>query len=385
MIKALGIWSLAAAVAVVSTVAAPAAHGFSAAAATCPRDTESNNWNPYDLSAAELAACDMTAYPMTSIEPLPGGGSDWIYETPSGPMGMLVPPANFDPATATADQLAEYGIPTEPAASDAVLHDAWSQMIAGMTHPAQPFNVMIGLNAKQFNRNPLNYVQDGPWALSPRGGWVGYTDDETSGYFHYAWSAWIEPSPLNGRCGLDAGAAAFWTGLGGTGGSSDLGQAGTELGFGSGGPDDAFWYETNSGTTMYPHGAHATQGSEFSVDVSYNTSTDEYNYYFYNAATGSYGTYHGPTSSYVGDTTDFMAERLYEQDFTNFGEMEWEFAESAVQEYPLDHYPYTNWQLTSDGYSDGRKLATANDTGTGSTPTGVSGDGPFYIGMNSCN
>ena len=72
MRKALGIWSLASAVAVVSTVGAPSAHGFSqgyvhstvsapaahslSTAANCPRDTESNNnnWNPYDLSSASL-------------------------------------------------------------------------------------------------------------------------------------------------------------------------------------------------------------------------------------------------------------------------------------------------------------------------------------------
>ena len=216
----------------------------------------------------------MTAYPVSSVEPLSDGGSDWIYETPSGPQGMLVPPANFDPATATADQLSEYGIPAEPPASDVALHDAWSQMIAGMTHPAQPANVMIGLNAPQFSRNPLYKVQDGPYAGAPLGGWVGYTDDESSGYFHYAWSAYVQPAPLNGRCGYDAGAAVFWAGLGGTGGSDDFGQAGTELGMGSGGPDGAFWYQTNQGgTPMFPSGAHATEGYEFSVDVSYNTWT----------------------------------------------------------------------------------------------------------------
>jgi hypothetical protein len=374
------IWCSATVVIVLSTVTAPAAHGVSADV-TCPRQSNPG-WDPYDLSSAVLAACDMTAYPLSSIQPLPGGGSEWVYQTPSGDTGVIVPPPSFDPKTASADQLSEYGIPAEPPTSDAVAHDAWAKMIAGMTQPAPPRTEIIESDAPQFKRDPLSYVTDGPYAGSATGGWVGYTDNESSGYFHYAWSDYIEPAQLSSRCGLDS-AAVFWIGLGGVN-NNDLGQAGTELGDESGGAQHAYWYETNVGAVVWP-GPKATQGSDFAMDVSYNTSNDDYYYYYYNYGNGSYNTYTAHSTAYSGATTDFVAERLYNSNFTNFGEMAWDFAESAIQEYPLDHYPYWNWQLTSTGDSGGRILATANTSGAGATPSGVSGDGPFYIGMNSCN
>jgi hypothetical protein len=66
--------------------------------------------------------------------------------------------------------------------------------------------------------------------------------------------------------------------------------------------------------------------------------------------------------------------------------MNWNYAESAIQKNPIDAYPYSNTQLTRTGLPSGFVLATASTNPSGAAvPTPVEGDGPFYIGMNSCN
>ncbi len=345
------------------------------AAVACPLQT-SSSWNMYTADTATLSACDLVSYPVASVTTLPGGGTQTTYATPDGPTSEITPPANFDPATASPAQLAEYGIPPEPPASNATALANWHAMINNM-HTAGPAqSQMIGTNASQFKRNPT-YQTNGPT------GWAGYYANESSGYFHYAYGEYVEPTQYSSAC--SSSAAVPWVGIGGVN-TSLFGQAGTEIGNQSGGGQHQFWYETNVGTVNFPN-FYATAGSSFEVDVSYNTSNDTYSYFGYNLASGVYHTYTQYSSSYGGATTDFIMERLGGTNLSNFATMTWEYAASAVQQYPLYDYPYVNYQLTSNGApSGGYDLATANDTSSPTIPSPVSSSGnPFYIHQDRCN
>lgn len=365
------LWGSGVVIALLLAFPAAAFAASGAATVTCPLQSDPS-WNMYTADAATLAACDLVAYPVASVTQLPGGGTETTYATPGAPQSEITPPASFDPGTASAAQLAEYGIPPEPAASDATGQAQWKAMISHMVNPGPAPSEIIGSNAPQFRRDPISYVQNGPT------GWAGYTDNESTGYFHYAWGDYDEPTLYSSSCGSST-AAVPWVGIGGVD-TNNFGQAGTEIGAESGGAEHQFWYETNVGT-IYWKDFYATAGNGFVVDVYYDTSNDDYYYYGYNQATGVYHTYPSYSSTYGGATTDFVVERLKSGYLSNFGTMEWFYAESASQQYPLDYYPYWNWQLLSNGSPE----ATANDTtGSTTTPGPVSGAGPFYIHQNWC-
>ncbi|MGA9775215.1 MAG: hypothetical protein WBU92_04770 [Candidatus Dormiibacterota bacterium] len=71
----------------------------------------------------------MVRYPITSVVRLWDGGTKAIYATPGGPTGVLVPPGGFDAATASAAELALYGIPPEPPAADPTFRALWMKMV----------------------------------------------------------------------------------------------------------------------------------------------------------------------------------------------------------------------------------------------------------------
>src|SRR6202035_2239460 len=55
---------------------------------------------------------------------LPGGGTQYTYHYPDGSTeNVPIPPAGFDPATASASQLAEYDFPPKP--TDSAQLDQW--------------------------------------------------------------------------------------------------------------------------------------------------------------------------------------------------------------------------------------------------------------------
>ncbi len=56
---------------------------------------------------------DETLTPV-QINNLPDGGQDFVYDIGGCENIFHVPPANFDPLTASSDELARYGIPSRP-------------------------------------------------------------------------------------------------------------------------------------------------------------------------------------------------------------------------------------------------------------------------------
>ena len=93
------------------------------AASGCPPHVVADGASP-----ATLRACGVVSYPIKSLVRLWDGGTKTTYATPGGSTGVLVPPKGFDAATASAAELALYGIPPEPPSSSPA-YAMWFRMV----------------------------------------------------------------------------------------------------------------------------------------------------------------------------------------------------------------------------------------------------------------
>ncbi len=93
------------------------------AASGCPPLFVANRASP-----ANLRACGVVSYPIKSVVLLWDGGTKTTYSTPGGSTAVLVPPKGFDAATASAAELALYGIPPEPPLSSPA-YSMWLRMV----------------------------------------------------------------------------------------------------------------------------------------------------------------------------------------------------------------------------------------------------------------
>lgn len=154
------------------------------------------SFNPYEYTRAALAECGIPTYPAT-VTALPGGGELYSYYEPNGSLfaKTAVPPAGFDPATADASQLAEYGYSPRPA--DTTDLAEWERMVS--VPRSLPESFMPDLGGFSFS------------ASEASSNWSGYITKE--GSFTNAEADYTEPSFNNSVCGESA--EVTWAGLGG--------------------------------------------------------------------------------------------------------------------------------------------------------------------------
>src|SRR5437016_1831107 len=68
----------------------------------------------YTASPRLLAACGVKSFPLREVRTLPDGGKEYSYLLDGVPVTQRLPPPSFDARTASAAELARYGIPPEP-------------------------------------------------------------------------------------------------------------------------------------------------------------------------------------------------------------------------------------------------------------------------------
>jgi alpha-tubulin suppressor-like RCC1 family protein len=297
-----------------------------ALAARCPAGS------PYASSAKTLEACGMRISPLRGINPLPGGGREYMYEEPSGAsFSMTVPPASFDARSASASELATYGIPPEPPASSPE-HTIWKEMISQGIKFATPPPFIA--EAPPSSSSPD--VPGAPAAekgaleplVSPPSGsvqaqtkiWSGYFDWNGKGTYTHSTGYYIEPkttSSCEKPIVAEPSASYIWAGIGGWGGNPDLGQDGTaqhEEGLG----EDEAWYEILP-AQKHPKGLglKAIGGKYVEADTHYENG--EYKFYVHNLVSegeSAYGHGSGPIDANVND---FIIERPGKDNLLDFG------------------------------------------------------------------
>src|SRR6266567_8612708 len=77
----------------------------------------SSSFDPYQASAAVLAACGMTKTP-AQITANSDGSTTYRYDVDGTVATSVIPPSGFDPDTASAADLARYSYPHQPSLLD---------------------------------------------------------------------------------------------------------------------------------------------------------------------------------------------------------------------------------------------------------------------------
>jgi hypothetical protein len=276
----------------------------SASAAAAAGGCESPGFNPYSADAATLAACGMTVIPETSSESLPGGGTEYDYQYGSIEQAVRIPPPGFDAATASASELAEYGIPAAPNPLNTSAYAQWSDMAENMRFVTPPNHLVAVPLSASTNETTLNW--SGYAADSPPGG-GGYVDVHTEFTMpNDLGTAGCTPTSSQPNGGL------FWVGLGGLG-ISKLIQNGVSIGL-DGLAEDEGWTEAlPQEQSVVAQPFYATPGANVSLETNY-TDGNDVDFYFYNYSTNiAYDVMKtGLSSDYNGATAEVIAERPYD-------------------------------------------------------------------------
>jgi hypothetical protein len=134
-------WSILVAVIGLALAAAVivSVHAFGAGSETvCPR-AANPNWNPYDGTVAQAEACGLTVSPLTSTKVMPDGGTVYVYQGPEGaPIVQTVPPKGLNLLTASAAELALYGLTPEPLATNPIARAHWIREVGSIKSSVSP-------------------------------------------------------------------------------------------------------------------------------------------------------------------------------------------------------------------------------------------------------
>jgi hypothetical protein len=309
-----------------------------ASAATSPAPSAlpavCSDFNPYAYTSDADVACGYKTFPLQATQDLPGGGVEYDYSVNGALTREYLPPPGFEPLTATAAQLAEYGFPLRPA--DATGLSEWRDEFSNYSGTITP---------PSFMAESSSTGDDTP---SDWGGWY-----VTGGPFTHAEATYWEPAQdyqptaCTGNKGI-----TFWAGLSGDG---SIAQDGTQLGPQGPGTAHQGWYETFPQALAFPVDFYATPGDR--VDASVTWQTDGYmRFFMYNYHTGK--TYPATdvflTQPNSRDRVEAVAERQHYWNADHTTEYEYDMPNFATNDYP--------WTV---------QWAKADDVGFDSYSTGV--------------
>ncbi len=215
---------------------------------------------------------------------MPYGGTEYRYVTPSGrTIALTVPPASFDAATASPQELETFGVPPEPA-HDSPEYPKWKSMIEwGIHFVAAPANLLqatptlaavgplapSGLAAAAEAGSAPPADRAGSSNTTAIGNnWAGYFNWGGHGGYTHTTAYVLEPHNYHNSCG-ESDASSTWGGIGGTPYNPNLAQDGTDQGT-PGLGENAAWFEVlpePEEPSVPP--IHATPGSWFEADTQY--------------------------------------------------------------------------------------------------------------------
>ncbi|TMG28875.1 MAG: hypothetical protein E6H93_12220 [Chloroflexi bacterium] len=251
------------------------------------------SFDAYAVSDAVRHACGISKHSLERVIALQGGGQGYEYSVDGAPATILVPPKGFNPLTATAAQLDEYGLPSRPTDQSAL--GPWLKMMSNY-HPVTPPNFMVSIPDQRHPRVSATYLANN---------WSGWVATGNNGNYTIAEGYWNEVS-LGSSC--TGSNELTWAGLGGWT-SSVLAQDGTAMNV-SGLSQHQAWWEivTPSGSNINPiAGIVGAAGYGFVALTKWIGGG--YDFYVYSYSSGLGTTVQVGNSNYTGDTADFIIER----------------------------------------------------------------------------
>lgn len=274
--------------------------------------------NNRSLAATQSESSTPTPVTPTSVEPLPGGGSAYNYSINGTTVTFPVPPAGFNPLTASAAQLAEYGFQPQPPV-DSPNYASWHEAMSNYrTTPVPDISTLNTQTSSLASQPGTGGTSGATYATSAWAGWIAHA---SSNRYVAAEMDVTEPTVSTPCAGPDA--MAQWVGLGGWGTSTTLAQTGVEV------PTTALglcsstssgycaWYEyLNSGNNVGPKimgNVTINAGDAMHFYIAYSTSNGQINFYVADNTTGTQQSVlikNVGSSYYDGHSADFIgAER----------------------------------------------------------------------------
>lgn len=275
-----------------------------------------SSFDSYRYTRSALAACGYATYPQKSVTALPGGGLSHNYIVHSAAVHVFIPPAGFEPATATTAQLNEYGFPPRPA--DAAGLRQWQKEFSNWTGAVSPPPFLTEINAS----SETDYSDN----------WSGYVIKGTLHTFSQAETTFIEPDKSYPSA-CSSHAEVTWAGLGGWYSGSTLAQDGTYLGNEVGGIDNhQAWWEIYPQNAIEPVPFHASPGYPFDASTRW-LGNGYYRFFMYDYHTGHSWAMDALTEAgYSNDSAEAIAERPTDNGklthLTNFGTLRFSWAKA---------------------------------------------------------
>ncbi len=255
--------------------------------------------------------------PSTAFAENPPHGH-WVYD----PMNIAtpgfvydVPPAGFDPLTASDTELQQWGFPPRPIESDATAYARWKR-VAGLKRIAAQLTFTNIYNEPARNVRVGEAINNATAATSDN--WSGYVVVGANGLFapnnSEVYSDWIVPAAhqtaVPPTCSSTWYYSSQWAGFDGYE-SNDVLQAGTEADANCTSTLYSFWYE------WYPFAETRVSlpvgpGDVVAVGVQYTTASPHGTAYLSNLTTGNGTAYSfNPPSgtTYVGKSAEWILER----------------------------------------------------------------------------
>jgi hypothetical protein len=284
------------------------------------------------VASSSIALADSTDNSQTirtfnpsSITAFADGGEKYVYSIDGIDNVFPVPPSGFNPLTATAAQLEEYGFPPKPI--DPTDLQNWTEIMKNYKETVTPGKISTTTKSVTSNTQSIKSMSSN---------WSGYTSNEISGSNQWVavQGTFIQPSENTSGQHHSSDVDA-WVGLGGVNtvrGLLRLVQAGTTTqilsGSGTSYPSSCYaWYEylnqvPGSGTINQGINAQTISNSSFVISpndsiyvyVSFETGNNRCDFYVLDNTTGESAQSYvlGMVSSslfYDGSTAEWVNER----------------------------------------------------------------------------
>lgn len=312
-----------------------------------------------------------------SVEQYPDGGKNYTYYINGIENHYYVPPADFDPITASDEELSRYCFPARPDVIDEEAYLQWTDLMSNYSGTPEP-EIYVELKPVEEPENDIV----GRTSERPSRIWSGYESNlgnsRTTGYTQVQMD-YDQPhiSSTVGTC-----INSYWVGLGGRN-TDKLMQAGTAT---EGSLSHYAWYEylSDTGSTVSMQtikSLSVNAGDNIRAHITYQPYANVFIYYIANNTTGksASGSVTLDASTYYdGSTAEWIVERCtYSDSPTNLGN----YGTISLTNCQANFDKSGSWTklnslsglckviMTSDGTSSGPVLSQPSDISSDSSFT----------------
>ncbi|HXM54801.1 MAG TPA: G1 family glutamic endopeptidase [Candidatus Dormibacteraeota bacterium] len=275
-------------------------------------------------------------------------------------VSILMPPAGFNPATATDAQLDEYGFPPRPTDQDAL--DEWVSDMSAWTGAADVPGFLAGAPASADSVSSSN--------------WSGYAVTESAGTFTHAEAWYFEPTFGSSVCQHNS--EVTWAGIGGYS-SSTLAQDGTAHNVPNVANHQGWWEIVSATSDTHIVSANIQGHPGFTFYASTRKVSGGFRFFMMDFQSGHSVTIFARTTHYDGSSAEAIAERPKVNgsltNLSNFGTLT--MRRTQANGHGLDTF-------SPDGHRHGIHMVNPSNGDDLADPSGISSVGHFTITQHHC-